>query len=240
MRAHHGVQGGAGRRACPRRPEPLPHPARTFPPACPAHARQAFVLANRLNDATLLSTELFEVFYGVLRGNPEVADAGLADICAVRERVSNPLAPGGRLAARPSSRKRKHRPRRAHLARALPTSTAAALTTPPHTHTYAHARNRTLHAAPTARLSCISRASTPSRRANAAAWAALASLGRCVNAACTRAALPCLLARPPPLPTRASRALRSGSRVRRPLPPTPRPPRRPTASRMSCGSAGGG
>lgn len=28
----------------------------------------AFVLSNRLSDATLLSTELFEVFYSILRG----------------------------------------------------------------------------------------------------------------------------------------------------------------------------
>ena len=47
----------------------------------------AFVLSNRLSDATLLSTELFEVFYSILRGKPDIAAAALADIRAVRERV---------------------------------------------------------------------------------------------------------------------------------------------------------
>eukprot|EP00887_Chlorella_sp_A99_P003318 scaffold26.g3318.t1 len=46
----------------------------------------AFVLSNRLADTTLLSTELFEVFYSILRNKREVADAARADICAVRER----------------------------------------------------------------------------------------------------------------------------------------------------------
>jgi hypothetical protein len=45
------------------------------------------VLANRLSDATLLSTELFEVFYSILRSKRDIADAALADIRAVRERV---------------------------------------------------------------------------------------------------------------------------------------------------------
>lgn len=48
----------------------------------------AFVLANRLSDATLLSTELFEVFHSVLKHYKHVSEAALADICAVRERVS--------------------------------------------------------------------------------------------------------------------------------------------------------
>ena len=47
----------------------------------------AFVLANRLSDATLLSTELFEVFYTVLKSNRHIAEAALADLVAVRERV---------------------------------------------------------------------------------------------------------------------------------------------------------
>ncbi|KAL4423886.1 hypothetical protein ABPG75_001187 [Micractinium tetrahymenae] len=46
----------------------------------------AFVLSNRLSDATFLSTELFEVFYSILRTRPEIAEAALADIRAVRER----------------------------------------------------------------------------------------------------------------------------------------------------------
>ncbi len=52
----------------------------------------AFVLSNRLSDATFLSTELFEVFYSILRTKPEIAEAALADIRAVRERVG-PLSP---------------------------------------------------------------------------------------------------------------------------------------------------
>jgi hypothetical protein len=48
----------------------------------------AFVLSNRLSDATLLPTELFEVFYTVLRGNRHIAESAMADLCAVRERVS--------------------------------------------------------------------------------------------------------------------------------------------------------
>lgn len=47
----------------------------------------AFVLANRLSDTTLLSTELFEVFYSVLRGNRNISESAMADLCAVRERV---------------------------------------------------------------------------------------------------------------------------------------------------------
>lgn len=50
----------------------------------------AFVLSNRLSDATFLSTELFEVFYSILRTKPEIAEAALADIRAVRERVRLP------------------------------------------------------------------------------------------------------------------------------------------------------
>lgn len=46
----------------------------------------AFVLSNRLSDATLLPTELFEVFYSTLKNFPEVAGASLADLCATRER----------------------------------------------------------------------------------------------------------------------------------------------------------
>ncbi len=45
------------------------------------------MLANRLSDATLLSTELFEVFHHVLKSNQHVSEAALADIAAVRERV---------------------------------------------------------------------------------------------------------------------------------------------------------
>ena len=52
----------------------------------------AFVLSNRLSDATLLPTELFEVFYTVLKGNRNIAEAALADLCAVRERVRPQLS----------------------------------------------------------------------------------------------------------------------------------------------------
>ncbi|KAK9868049.1 hypothetical protein WJX84_002711 [Apatococcus fuscideae] len=46
----------------------------------------AFVLANRLSDATMLATELFELFHTLLRDNEEVEQAALADVIAVRER----------------------------------------------------------------------------------------------------------------------------------------------------------
>ena len=46
----------------------------------------AFVLANRLADATLLATELMAVFESVLATHPAVQAAALADVVAVRER----------------------------------------------------------------------------------------------------------------------------------------------------------
>ena len=46
----------------------------------------AFVLANRLADATLLATELMAVFETVLATHPSVQAAALADVVAVRER----------------------------------------------------------------------------------------------------------------------------------------------------------
>ena len=47
----------------------------------------AFVLANRLEDITLHSTELSDIFHTVLRDNAEVREAAIADIIAFRERV---------------------------------------------------------------------------------------------------------------------------------------------------------
>jgi serine O-acetyltransferase len=46
----------------------------------------AFVLANRLADATLLATELMAVFEGVMREEPAIERAALADVVAVWER----------------------------------------------------------------------------------------------------------------------------------------------------------
>lgn len=46
------------------------------------------MLANRLSDTTMLATELYEIFYDVLDGHPKLQQAALADISAVRERVS--------------------------------------------------------------------------------------------------------------------------------------------------------
>jgi len=46
----------------------------------------AFVLANRLADATLLATELMAVFEGVMKEEPAIERAALADVVAVRER----------------------------------------------------------------------------------------------------------------------------------------------------------
>ena len=47
----------------------------------------AFVLANRLSDATMLATELLEVFQQVMRDNGSVEQAALADVIAFAERV---------------------------------------------------------------------------------------------------------------------------------------------------------
>jgi serine O-acetyltransferase len=47
----------------------------------------AFVLANRLADATLLATELFEIFHSVLREHETLKQAALLDIVAFYERV---------------------------------------------------------------------------------------------------------------------------------------------------------
>lgn len=47
----------------------------------------AFVLANRLEDTTLHSTELSDIFHTVLRENPSIKQAALADIVAFKERV---------------------------------------------------------------------------------------------------------------------------------------------------------
>lgn len=48
----------------------------------------AFVLAHRLADATLQETELFDLFCSLLHTRPEIAEAAVADIRAVHERVS--------------------------------------------------------------------------------------------------------------------------------------------------------
>ncbi|GIM00971.1 hypothetical protein Vretimale_5850 [Volvox reticuliferus] len=45
-----------------------------------------FVLSNRLANSTMLPTQLFEIFHGVLRTDPEVRCAALSDIAACRER----------------------------------------------------------------------------------------------------------------------------------------------------------
>ena len=47
----------------------------------------AFVLANRLSDATMLATEYYEIFLNVLSENEEIGQAALDDVQAVRERV---------------------------------------------------------------------------------------------------------------------------------------------------------
>lgn len=48
----------------------------------------AFVLANRLANAVMLPTQLFEIFHEVLVSEPEVREGALADVEACRERVS--------------------------------------------------------------------------------------------------------------------------------------------------------
>ena len=45
------------------------------------------MLANRLEDTTLHSTELSDIFHTVLSENPSIKQAALADIVAFKERV---------------------------------------------------------------------------------------------------------------------------------------------------------
>lgn len=47
----------------------------------------AFVLSNRLANAVMLPTQLFEIFHEVLISEPDVREAALADVEACRERV---------------------------------------------------------------------------------------------------------------------------------------------------------
>ena len=47
----------------------------------------AFVLANRLANATLLPTQLFEIFSEVLNSDSEALECALSDVAAVVERV---------------------------------------------------------------------------------------------------------------------------------------------------------
>jgi serine O-acetyltransferase len=48
----------------------------------------AFVLSNRLANAVMLPTQLFEIFHEVLISEPDVREGALADVEACRERVS--------------------------------------------------------------------------------------------------------------------------------------------------------
>lgn len=48
----------------------------------------AFVLSNRLANAVMLPTQLFEIFHEVLISDPDVREGALADVEACRERVS--------------------------------------------------------------------------------------------------------------------------------------------------------
>lgn len=48
----------------------------------------AFVLSNRLANAVMLPTQLFETFYAVLISDPDVREGALADVEACRDRVS--------------------------------------------------------------------------------------------------------------------------------------------------------
>lgn len=47
----------------------------------------AFVLSNRLANAVMLPTQLFEIFHEVLISEPDVREGALADVEACRERV---------------------------------------------------------------------------------------------------------------------------------------------------------
>lgn len=46
----------------------------------------AFILSNRLSNATLLPTELFELFYVAIESSESIKNAAQADLCALRER----------------------------------------------------------------------------------------------------------------------------------------------------------
>jgi serine O-acetyltransferase len=48
----------------------------------------AFVLSNRLANAVMLPTQLFEIFHEVLTSDPDVREGALADVEACRDRVS--------------------------------------------------------------------------------------------------------------------------------------------------------
>lgn len=48
----------------------------------------AFVLANRLANAVMLPTQLFETFLEVLTSEPDVRNGAMLDLQACRERVS--------------------------------------------------------------------------------------------------------------------------------------------------------
>lgn len=55
----------------------------------------AFVLSNRLANAVMLPTQLFEIFHEVLISEPDVREGALADVEACRERASNCARGGG-------------------------------------------------------------------------------------------------------------------------------------------------
>ena len=48
----------------------------------------AFVVSNRLANAVMLPTQLFEIFHEVLTSDPDVREGALADVEACRDRVS--------------------------------------------------------------------------------------------------------------------------------------------------------
>ena len=48
----------------------------------------SFILANRLSNATMLPTELFELFHTILSKHHKIREHAQADLCAMRERVS--------------------------------------------------------------------------------------------------------------------------------------------------------
>ena len=203
----------------------------------------AFVLSNRLSDATFLSTELFEVFYSILRSKPDINQAALADIAAVRERVRGRQRGAG-AAGRPSCG--------ALPLAVLPPPAGGAQTgacAPPATRPPLPPRppRRTRPACRTARPCCTSRASTPSRwvprsaeRRGAVAnrgYAALAA-GWCARHRArhhhTPSTHPACGSQPGPLPHQPDSTMPLPCLPRRPLPRrTPPHPPPPQAHRIA-------
>lgn len=61
----------------------------------------AFVLSNRLANAVMLPTQLFEIFHEVLVSVPDVREGALADVESCRDRVGVGRCHTGMLSSKP-------------------------------------------------------------------------------------------------------------------------------------------